>query len=374
MSALSVPLLIAALLLALAFPGIAAALLVWERFWAWRLRVPEAFDSVETVHTADGTAVLLARLLPRGAASPLPPVLLVHGLGMNRRCFSLDPVDALAPRLAELGRDVWMIELRGASHHTAHTARADHGFDAYAREDIPAALAHIRAATGHAEVDWVGFSMGGMLAYAWLGALGGGGVRRVVTVGSPAQWSHYRKSYLRRAPAAVRASLGLLRLTPYRWMLTVVAPLLYPAMPRSLTPGFRPDNFTGYALRRMVANAFGDAPAAVTQQFVGWIAEGTWYSRDGATDYLAGLARVTVPLCVVAGSRDRLALPASALEAYERAASFERCAVVVGPDSGASAHYDHLDLLFGRDAPRDVFPHIVAWISQDLTGKALVAK
>ena len=103
--------------------------------------------------------------------------------------------------------------------------------------------------------------------------------------------------------------------------------------------------------------------AAVTQQFVGWITEGTWYSRDGATDYLAGLSRVTVPLCVVAGSRDRLALPASALEAHERAASFERCAVVVGPDSGASAHYDHLDLLFGRDAPRDVFPHIVAWIS-----------
>jgi len=363
MTAWMVPAVAVGLLLALVFPSLAVALLVWERFWRWWFRVPAAFDSVDVLPATDDTRVVLARIRPRGRASTLPPVLLVHGLAMNRRAFSLDPVRSLAAHLADLGRDVWLLELRGASDDTALGTRAEHGFDAYAREDVPTALAHIRAHTGQDLVDWVGFSMGGMLAYAHLGALGGGGVRRLVTLGSPVQWSLYKKSYLHRAPPRARAALRFLRLTPYRWLLTVCAPLLSTRLPHRFTPGIRPDNYQGYWLRRMMANAFGSAPAAITQEFVGWINAGQWQSRDGSIDYLAGLARITLPVCVIAGSRDRLALPAATLEAAERIASHTRRTLTIGPESGASAHYDHLDLLFARRADTEVFPHVVAWLS-----------
>lgn len=342
----------------------ASALVAWSRFWARRLRYDVRFDDTAWLDADDGGRVRLGRLRARGGASPLPPVVMCHGLAMNGRTFALDPAESLARRLADEGRDVWLVELRGASRRGQHGATAAHNFDTYAQQDVPAVLARVCAETGAERVDWVGFSMGGMLAYAWLGALGGGRIRRLVTLGSPVAFGRYRRSPLRAAHRAVRLALGLLRFTPFRSLLAAVAPLVSRHTPPALTPSFRGERYASVWLRRVLVNTFGDAPAGVTQQFVDWIATGRWTSAEGALDYEAGLAAITVPLCVIAGDRDRLAPPSASLLAAERAGASETRTVVIGPESGAEGHYDHLDLLFGRRAGRDVFPYVLEWLGR----------
>jgi pimeloyl-ACP methyl ester carboxylesterase len=201
-----------------------------------------------------------------------------------------------------------------------------------------------------------------MLAYAWLGALGRSGVRRLVTIGSPVRFEGLRVA---RAAGVVRALLTPLRtVTPVNFLLTLVAPLMGAWMPRWLGEGFRTEHYDDLTLRRMLVTTMGDIPVGVARQFLGWIARARWDSADGALDYRAGLARVTVPTRVIAGDADRLARPPLVRAGYELLGAAERDYVEVGPASGAHAHYDHLDLILGHRAHEEVFPYVFAWLDR----------
>jgi pimeloyl-ACP methyl ester carboxylesterase len=335
----------------------------WVSLWRKRLRTPDGFDETFPLRTADGAEIFLGRLHPASPTSALPPVVLCHGLSMNRRAFAFDSEKSLARALALRDRDVWVLELRGSDALAGTTSARDATFDTYAREDIPAALRKVREVTGRAEVDWVGFSMGGMLAYAFLGALGGAGIRRLVTIGSPVRFEGVRVERVAR-----QVSLLLLpfrRVTPVNFLLTLVAPLMGRWMPPWLGEGFRAEHYDDATLRRVMVTTMGDIPVGVARQFLGWIADGRWDSVDGTVDYRAGLAKVTVPTCVIAGDRDRLARPLAVRTAYELLGAEERDCVEVGPGSGAHAHYDHLDLILGARAHEEVFPHVYAWLDRE---------
>lgn len=348
-----------------------AALLLWPVFswlamrwwvatWRRRLRTPDGFDETAQFVTEDGASVFLGRLRPVEDDPTRPPVILCHGLAMNRRAFAFDPDKSLARALSARGRDVWVLELRGSDELAGTTAAHDATFDTYAREDVAAALRYVRRATGRDEVDWVGFSMGGMLAYAWLGALGGGGVRRLVTIGSPVRFEGVRIERVARFVPALLAPFR--KVTPVNFLLTLVAPLMGGWMPRWLGEGFRTEHYDDATLRRVMVTTMGDIPVGVARQFLGWIARRRWDSEDGALDYRAGLAKITVPTLVIAGDDDRLARPASVRAGHDALGATTRAYLEVGIEGGAHAHYDHLDLILGRRADEEVFPHVLAWL------------
>ncbi len=345
--------------------AIAAVLVAWGMFWRRRLSTPHAFDAVHELSTGDGATVIVARVLPIGAPARLPPIVLVHGLAMNRHAMAFDLETSLAGALARSGRDVWCVELRGAGSaaFARHHRRSD--FDTYLEHDVPAALAHVMAATGASQVDWVGFSMGGMLAYAYSASgAGTGHIRRLVTIGSPMQ--------LRPVPAfQLIAALGapstlLLKRVPTGLLLAMMAPLMPPFLPGALTPGLLARNYAPGRLRRALVTAMADAPSGVIAQFARWIfARGEVSDRDGALKRLPDLARVTTPTLVIAGSRDRLAQPASVAVGFEALGAAEKQHLVIGPSSGARDDYDHLDLVLAGSAAVDVFPHVTAWLERD---------
>lgn len=353
-----------ALLIALALVVLSVAgMLLWLTLWSRLLRRNYPFDSVETVTTSDGARIVLGHVAPRGDASTLPPVVLCHGLAMNRHAFALDPARSLAARLADQGRDVWVLELRGAGPETRSAATRFSTFDSYVEVDIPEAIDFVCKATGAARVDWIGFSMGGMLAYAYLGAARGERVRRLVTIGSPVRFAdHPHGRHL--VPRPLAALAGRLRYTPFRALALVVAPLMLRRVPYRITRAVRPWNFSTPMLRAVMANSFGDVPTGVTMQFIRWINEGSFNSNDGRRDYDAGLAEIRVPMLVIVGSRDRLAPPAVARHAFDRSASTEKEFLEVGRATGAGREYDHLDLVLGEHAPDEVFPRVVDWLAR----------
>ncbi len=344
-----------------------AALVVatrWVAFWRRRLKPSVDFDEVIETRTRDGATLVLGRIRPVGSPSLLPPIVFCHGLAMNRYALALDPQRSLARALAARGRDCWLLELRGASDGPFSLAARAASFDTYASYDIPTALAYVTAATGAERVDWVGFSMGGMLAYAHLGALHGEGVRRLVTLGSPVRFKGYPATRAMGAAPYVFSPFGLRISAPLGWLAASVAPLLWPGLPLFVTRGFRGHHYDREALRSIFGASFSDVPAGVMKQFARWVREDTFNSDDGASDYREGLAAITVPTLVISGDRDRLALPPCVREAYERIGAGEKMYREVGPDSGAHAHYDHLDLIMGAKAHDEVFAEVFDWLGR----------
>ena len=134
-------------LFAAAFVALAALLFAWLEGAARLLARRFAFDEVDLVPTSDGALFVLGHVRPRSAPRDLPPVILCHGLAMNRHTFALDPERSLAACLARDGRDVWILELRGAHGDTRDRVQSEHSFDTYARVDLPAAIAEVRART-----------------------------------------------------------------------------------------------------------------------------------------------------------------------------------------------------------------------------------
>jgi len=108
--------------------------------------------------------------LPGGRVVGPRPVIVVHGYAMNRANFL-----PLAGRLAAAG----LGPILGFEYWTlGRTASAARRLSAYVEA--------VRAATGAAQVDLIGHSMGGVVARYYVQLGGGDGiVRNLVTIGSP---------------------------------------------------------------------------------------------------------------------------------------------------------------------------------------------
>ena len=376
------------LTIALAALGIVLALGVatWLhlRYWVQKFAVPLEYESVERIALADGGAIELRRLarqagdlLEDAAASdtaasdsalretasalgPLPPVLIVHGIGANHRNFDLAGDRSLARVLSAAGRDVWLVTLRSALVTRARLMR----FDAMVAHDLPAAARTIRARTGSATIDYVGFSMGGMLLYAALGrTLPVVEVRRAAFVGSPGRIE------------LPLAALGVLRFLP-RWL---IPRLRLRALSRMIafaaewvpsTPlhhiVYNPRNMPRGVAAAALVNMVEDLPGPLLADFAAW-AFGDGEIRVAGERALDGLRSVQVPVLFVAGGADGLAPPSAVRAAYDAwgadLPTFTQKALhVVCIASGASADYGHGDLAIGTEVGREVFGPVVAFL------------
>jgi choline dehydrogenase-like flavoprotein len=81
------------------------------------------------------------------ADAPERPVLLIHGYSASGTTFVHHSVPGnLVQVLCELGRDVWVLDMRSSAG--LDTAVADWSFEMMASQDIPVAIEHILSATG----------------------------------------------------------------------------------------------------------------------------------------------------------------------------------------------------------------------------------
>jgi polyhydroxyalkanoate synthase subunit PhaC len=361
-------------LLLLAALALVAALLLFAafarahlRYWVRRLTLPLEYSTREILETGDGSRIELRQVpVPAGVVlAALPPVLLVHGIGANHRNNDLQPNFSLARHLAALGRDVWLLTLRSGLERWTRAEALRVRFAAMVQEDLPLAVSTVLARTGAAAVDYVGFSMGGMLLYAALGrTVPAAHVRRAVMVGSPGR------------VGAPRHLLPLLRHVP-RWLV----PASYSKLGAHAfafasewvhTPIHRvlinPDNVTAGMTRAVLVNMVEDIPASLNADFLEWAVHGGTIRVDGVPA-LPGLADVAVPALFFAGTADRLAPPAAVELAFDawgsaRGARAVKRLVVLGRSHGYRADYGHGDLAVGTHASSELFEPIARFLGQ----------
>eukprot|EP00048_Salpingoeca_helianthica_P022722 m.19949 g.19949 ORF g.19949 m.19949 type:complete len:453 (-) comp7709_c0_seq2:25-1383(-) len=129
------------------------------------------------VYTDDGYVLALQRI-PHGknvtnsTAYPRPAVLLMHGLMQNSEvwvCWQ----ESLAFTLADSGFDVWLGNVRGNKYSCKHKQYKPHdsrfwdfSLDEFALHDLPATINHVLATTGLSRISYVGFSQGTGAAFA----------------------------------------------------------------------------------------------------------------------------------------------------------------------------------------------------------------
>lgn len=310
------------------------------------------------IPTGDGAAVMLHHHPADG-----PPVLLVHGIASNARFWDLTPERSLARALTEAGHDTWLLDLRGhgAAVEGPEGARLRPGWtiDDYGRWDVPAAIAHIREQTGYDRVGYIGHSMGGMVAAAYVGWHGDDHLAALAVLGSPLDFRH-PEPLLRIGRALIAGS----RVAPG----IPVAVLARAAAPFQDLPFhgdeilFNPENLDEPVRKLMYRHGTSAMTRGELGQLGTSLTEGRFVSADGSRDHAAALSVLDVPLLVVAGRADAIAPPDRVEPWTTNAASAERHFEVLGRANGHRHDYGHLDMVVGVDAPTDVHPLLIGFL------------
>lgn len=317
----------------------------WLHLWFWVPRLSEAMTYAEELRlpTKDGAHIELRRI--SGDASGVP-LLMVHGVAVNHRNLDGSHDASLARHLVEEGRDVWLLTLRsGLGERKTSLA-------AMARFDLAKALSEVAERTGHREVDYLGFSMGGMVLYgalalrAWPSEIA---LRKVAVMGSPARIEAPTPLRLLSRIPGLPTAAGLVPV-PLRLLSRSVA---FVATAPNPIHGFlvQKANLTAPELKGTLVDVIEGIPRSLLRELLGWT-RGDGVFVEG-TPLLAGCGEVQVPLLIVSGGADHIA-PQRTVEAVAEhwgGAVTKACI----PGKG------HGDLALGVQARVDVYPVVAEY-------------
>jgi hypothetical protein len=332
----------------------------------------------------DGRALTLHHI--RGEAEPTEgPVLLLHGTGVRAEIFYGAPLtDSLVDALVRAGFDVWLGNWRGS----IDLPECEYTLDEVARFDHPALIATVLRETGAQTLKAVVHCQG---STSFALACAGGLVPEVTDVVSNAVSFHVdvpRLSKLRMQlllPGMQVAFPGFdpqwaIRPTAFRARMLALAARAVRRECRE--PVCQMANFTygvgGNVLwdhanidpptHRWIAREFGSVPTTFFTQMARCADAGHLVTVDGATelpaDAVAAPPRDRPRWTLVAGTANRCFLPSSQRRTFAWLDRLEpgRHALVEVPG------YTHLDLFFGRDAHRDVYPRVVEALRRGTSG------
>lgn len=324
------------------------------------------FDETHVVPTDDGAHVALHRYLPRGEKRG-NPVILCHGIACNRHFWDLSPESSFAQALANAGRDVWVLEMRGhGQSHRVPTLQPWKGvsirwdFDHYVHHDLPAAIDFVRSRGNSKKVDWIGHSMGGMVLYAHLGTTSGDDVENLITIGSPTFIDN--RFWAWRVANAFAGMAGLMPHLPVRlgaWAASGAVLAMHPILP---LPIYTRENMSAREAAMLFHNVLDDISGGEVALGAQFIRERGFRSRDGSISYAEKLREIRHPALLLAGSRDFLVMPRDVRAAFERLGSEDKTLHIFGKKQGHTHDYGHADLVLGRYVKTEVVPLVLDWL------------
>ncbi len=329
--------------------------------------------------TEDNVALRLTRF----QGGKKGPVILVHGLGVSSEIFSTDLIETnLVEYLAAHEYDVWLLDFRASILLEASQDPSDG--DQVARYDYPAAVAKVREITGAETVQFVVHCWG---ASAFFMSLFSGAVSSVRSVIS-SQIGAYSFSPLDvelktglHLPDLL-AAVGVHDLDAYArdneswWEKLYDRALEIPAL---IAAQGRCTDATCHRITFMYASLYrheqlNDLTHANLHELFGIANMRAFqhiakigraeHSVDFADEtYLtdANWARLNLPIAFIHGAENHCFLP----KGTER--TFDELTQRFGPAQYSRTvipGYGHIDCIFGKDAARDVYPHILAHLEK----------
>lgn len=309
------------------------------------------------VQTPDGWRLPVHRLRPLEPTSEVP-VLLVHGHGTSSWTFFAGAHGGLAGTLADAGRDVFTVDLRGARHARYSGSRPVVQIRDKLAIDLPAAIEYVTREAGCDVVDGVGHSMGGILLSLHALYARHSGLRRLVTIGSPLVIDKQVLPSAIRVPVLQRTVAKLGRIPMGGLVRTLAGQLDARVMPTHFTA----ESVDDETLRDLFAHGVTDVFGPELAEMARWITAAD--HRELLPAALRDRApRLGTPTRFLVGAADGLTTPKAVLRTFDAIGGSECEYLELGLHTGFRRDYRHLDVLIGRDAGRDVAPLVAEWLS-----------
>lgn len=344
---------------------------------ALRLPAPE----VHFFDTPDGVTLRLTRY----RAGPKGPVMLAHGLGVSSRIFTVDTIDtSLAEYVAASGYDVWLLDFRASIDLPA--AQGQFSGDEIAQFDYPAAVEVVRRVTGKPDVQIIAHCFGASTLFMALAA-GLTNVRSAVfsqiaghvspPLANAVRAGLFMPDFLKllgidALTTDVSADPGVLeriyddalRLNPFLRADQRCKSEACHRISFMYAPLYRHEQLDA-ATHDTLGELFGIANLRSFQHLARMIRNRGVVSFEGTDAYLpadpvrlaANLARFRFPIRFIHGAMNECFLPESTRRTLDLLLHTHPG---IPYDRVEIPGYGHIDCIFGRDAARDVYPHIVA--------------
>lgn len=336
--------------------GVIALVLFFSRLWRSVYAIDRRPDETHWIKTLDGWRIALHRFVPKRWLKGTP-VLLCHGMAGNSICWNFSDSHSLARYLNQKGYEVWTIDLRGAGMSTKPSCfgnfRFDYDFYDYLERDLYQAVEHIKGFSRVKDIHYVGHSMGGMLAYAYMSRERKDDIARAVVIGSPGQLDWLRKflrfkSILKILPYAPVGSLAQALAPAFEWL---------PSLCRLIGAKLenRPLGYISY----QAANLTENIPTRLIRQFLSW---GCWDTKEQIAPFNENMDSIKTPVLVMAGGDDKTVSPATVKAGFDKIGTRKKHFIVLSKRAEFEHDYDHNDLLLGKAAPEEVYPLVAEWL------------
>jgi pimeloyl-ACP methyl ester carboxylesterase len=323
-------------------------------------------DEEHRAIASDGWQLALRRYTPRGANPHGEPVLLQHGLGTCSKQFDLGMAGSpsLAQWLADRGYDVWSADLRGSgsSQRSSPGAKAnwDWCVDDFVHEDGPAFMSYILAQTGFKNLHWVGHSLGGILMLCHAAVYGSARIASGTSAAAGLDYTGSGSSYDMIEP--LKGIGRLVKRIPAGFWSKTISPFFGRINNPLEASFFYPPNMDPDAARAIAAGAQYDISGEVLFQLASLFKSGGLLSRDGSVRYADLAHRIETPVMLLAGEKDLQCSPAVVEKTHLLLDNPKHQRRNFGKSHGHVEHYGHFDLFAGRNADKEVFPHVHDWL------------
>ena len=335
-----------------------------------------------TTTTNDGWDIVLENFKPlNGAPKRKYPVIICHGLIGNRHYFKIREEESIVYRLRAEGYDVWLLDLRNredslvkASIYYGKNKYNEITVDTYANEDAEKAISYVLEKTKSEKVNWIGHSMGGLLAYIRLGFSDETRIANLVTIASP---MYFNKPFTKKVNSL--DNYGFLVNSDF---MNLVQPVVPTGSMSRFNGYFRvgrieiplpfsrlfyyEENSTLQDVLRLKRYSTNNESSKVMRQFSDSLKEGEFSSFKKGTNYTTGLESIQVPTFLIGGRRDHLASPYSIRKTYEQlgAKSTDKEMLIAGRAEGHAEDYGHVDLIIGKNVDNDINIPIAKWLNK----------
>lgn len=241
-------------------------------------------------------------------------------------------------------------------------------FDQMVNQEVPSVVDFVSRDSHSKDLSWVGFSLGGMLIYAYLSKHKDERIRNVITIGSPVSLTHVIGRLIAHANLLSKA-LGLEERTFVGRISENFVPLtrLISVLPgwalrfNLLAPSlYNPVNISSGALKTFFGKIVEPIPSGLENSFVHFIHSG-FSSLSGDFDYLKAmpsLRRGNRNFLFFYGQLDMMAPPDSVLLAHEKISPKNKENIIGTKGAG------HIDLIMGRRSREEVWIPSVNWLKE----------
>lgn len=312
------------------------------------------------ISNGDGWHLEIKHCQPQNKTRKLRPVLIIPGYGMNSFIFGYHPTGlSMEEYLTEHGFEVWSANLRGQGGAICKGGSRRYGMKELAFTDLTAAIEYVakNTVTGKSQVDLIGCSLGGTLAYLHVSFVPKNRVGTIAALGAPLRWEeiHPLLKVLFFSPRLV----GMIPMAHTRKAVRKVIPHML-KFPKLLEMYLHADIVNTSNMHKMLETV--ETPSRFINQEIGYWMKSKDMMVDGK-NLTVRFGRVKKNLiCILANSDGVVPMP-TALSAYENIGTPDKHKeiLVVGTED---LRFAHADLFVSDFSQQMVFEPLAAHLKK----------